>query len=104
MNLPCKYKDTDSETISFYIAIESDVPAILGHASSKCMNIVSLRYGGIGIEINALSASSGCIPPIIHDVNNLKQRFPHRFDILECFPEKYYITVNESVTPRKYHI
>ena len=53
----CRYKHSEWHNVDFYIA-ESEGPAILGLASCKLMNIVSVLCDDIGIDVSDVNRSN----------------------------------------------
>ena len=110
ISLMCRYKHSEWHNVDFYIA-ESEGPAILGLASCKLMNIVSVLCDDIGIDVSAVNRSNIPVSAMseIHNIEDLKSAFPQSFDTLGNFREEYHLTVDPTVAPvvhpcRKYAI
>ena len=108
ISLRCRYKNSGWHTLNFYIA-ESEGPAILGLASCKLMNIVTLLCDDIDMQVSAISRSAECISDKIRNIEDLKSVFPQSFDTLGTFKEEYHLTVDPAIAPvvhqrRKYAI
>jgi hypothetical protein len=71
INLRCQYTYSSWQTLAFYI-VESEGPAILGLNSCNVMDIFSLRFNDIGIDICAkhVSKSTSNVIWVTHSERN----------------------------------
>ena len=93
LELPCKYKDSEWCTETFFVA-DTPGPIIMGLPSCRALNMVTLNCA-----IEKTSTPAAPQQPKVNSTDDLQKLYPQQFDRVGHFKGKYHIVLDPDAVP-----
>ncbi|XP_014665236.1 PREDICTED: uncharacterized protein K02A2.6-like [Priapulus caudatus] len=96
--VPCRYKDSEWDFTDFFL-VDVPGPAILGLPSCSKMNVVILHCAIEQAKAPAHRQPTVSSKPVIKSIDDLKERYPNRFDRIGEFKSIHKLAVDPNRPP-----